>query len=178
MWQRFLELFERPLGYILLFGIFIFGWCENRYSIKGNRHKGYTEVEGNAQTDILHWAIKVSFIIITIFTICYLFDVRDVENQQLDGHIKLVLTLFYPCSFMYLFFDYQRIFFNKTEIIVYGFLKKKKIYNWEDIIKLVNILGDVTVVVTNKGKFWFSHDLKNSTQFLKLLKEKILISKK
>jgi len=174
MWQIFLELFERPLGYILLFGIFIFVWAEKRYIIKGNIHKGYIEVEGSNQTDILHWALKIVFIIIATFTICYLFDIRDVENQRLDRHIKLFLTLFYPTSFMYLFFDYQRIFFNKTEIIVYGFLKKRKIYYWEDIIKLVNVLGDVTVVVTNKGKFWFSHDLKNSSKFLKLLKEKIM----
>ena len=74
--------------------------------------------------------------------------------------------------YLYLYICYEKIYFNKTEIIVYGFFKKVKKYYFEDIIKINNISDYKMVIVTSKGKFSVGYEFHNVRKLLKLLDDK------
>ena len=172
MWLKFLELFDKPVGYLLVFEILLFIYCCKIYYKKDNKYKGYTKVYDDASLNPLYSAIMGITLLIIFFTIFYLFGFNDETGAILDGHILLFLGLSYGGIFLFLLFFYDRTYFNDKEIIVSRLLKRTKKIYWEDITNLVVLDGQETIVKTNKGNFMVLHNLKNVGKFLKLLEEK------
>ena len=172
MWQRVLELFDKPVGYVLLFGLCLIVFCVRQYNIKDKRHRGYVEITDKDSKQVVYFCIIGFFVMAIFFTIMYLLDFRDVDNKTLDGHIMLMLGIMFAGIYLYLYICYEKIYFNKTEIIVYGFFKKVKKYYFEDIIKINNISDYKMVIVTSKGKFSVGYGFHNVRKLLKLLDDK------
>lgn len=172
MLERFLTLFEKPVGYVLLFGFCLILFCIKKYNIKDKRHRGYFEVTDKDTKKVVYFGVIGFFVMAIFFTIMYSLDFRDVDNKTLDGHIMLMLGIMFAGIYLYLYICYEKIYFNETEIIVYGFLKKTKKYYFEDIVKIVNISGYKRVIVTYKGKFSVGYGFHNEQKLVKILQTK------
>jgi len=163
---------ESPIGIMVIITTLMFVFCLNKYFKKNKKPRGYTMSSSPYFETNIIGSMIVLFGMISLFVIMYIFDIRDENGATLFGHIVLFNVMFYVFFPLYLFYGYKRIYFNKKEIIVLGFMKKTKTYYWEDIINVVNRQKDKITVMTTNGKFTVDNEFENVKKFLKILEEK------
>ena len=172
MLERIEELFRNPLGYMICILIVMLIFSLQKFSKKNNMYRGYTVAYSPLLEKTTIYGMLGCFIMMSIFLVMYMFDVRAENGDTLYGHIMLCTILFYIFFPLYLFYGYKRVFFNKTEIITTGFMKKTKIYYWKDITGVINKNNDKIVVTTINDKFIVDNEFINVKKFLKILEEK------
>lgn len=172
MLERIEGLFKNPIGYMLCFSIVIFIFSLTKFFRKNNKHIGYNETYYPFYEKITIYGMIGSFVLTADFVFNYMLGVRDTNGNTLFAHIILCTSLLYIFFLEYFFFAYKRVFFNRKEIIVTNFMKRTRIYYWQDIISVINKNNDKIIVKTINGKFTIDNEFVNVKKFLKILEEK------
>lgn len=181
MCQNFLELFNMPVGYLVLVGIAFTILCTILKFKKEYKPRGYIKLSDGLNL-LLYFLIWCMLFITVFFTILYSFGIKDTSGNELDGHIYLfVIVLLIEC-FSFLRSYYNKIYFNDNEIIVHRFLKKTKVYGWNDIIGVkinkinkTNKMNDLVVKTNDGNKFCIEFAFNNKNKFEKKLEEKNIV---
>lgn len=162
--------------FILVVLIFIFFLCKKIASIIVNKKQqklkeGYLKVSNKVFAIIaLEATILGTFISLNII-------ISAIKYKNFGGYLS---TIIFMCSLtlmvfiMYFYIVKKVVFFNKDNIIVSGLFKKTTTYSYDEIEKIINVLGDKIICYTSKGKFTVDHYYSNSNKFLAILKEKNL----
>lgn len=176
MWERFLELFDMPVGYLLLVGIVLTILCTILNFKRKKVNRGYNVVNCDSMKSIVYCCILFFQYLVIDFTISYSLGVRDETGATLDKHILLFLVLLFFGVFMYFWCHYKKIYFNDNEIIVQSFLRKSKTYNWKSIISVKkNKMNDLIVKTIDGNKFCIEFAFNNKKNFKKKLEEKNIV---
>lgn len=176
MWENLLELFDMPVGYLLLVGIVLTILCTilNFKRKKVNRH--YNVVNCDSMKSIVYYCILFFQYLVIDFTISYSLGVKDETGATLDKHILLFLVLLFFGVFMYFWCHYKKIYFNDNEIIVHSLLKKTKTYSWNDIVSVKrNKLNDLIIKTINGNKITVEFSFDNIKKLEKKLEEKNIV---
>ena len=153
----------------------------NSYRKSGNskktRKKGYIEMSspGFKQLTFNMMICCLGFMGIMVFA-SIIFS--DLTLSDFEAPFSMFLILFFFFLPIHIFYCFRIIWFNDTEIITKRFLKKDKVYYYEDIIKVTDIVKDKIIVYTTKGKFKADHELLNTKKFLEKMEEKNIPIKK
>ncbi len=175
MLERINDLFNKPIGYLIIIGTILMFYCTFLNFKKERKPRGYIEVSEIYQKSSVYFFVPVIFFINMVFTILYLYDIKDTDGNSLDGHIIVIsLVLFYECL-TFIYCNNNKILFNENEIRVYDFFKKVKVYYWEDIVSVKNKKNEVLIIKTTKGNFKIQYSWENVEKFSKILQEKNLV---
>lgn len=173
--ERIYNLFDKPIGYLVIICIVLTIYCTFLNFKKVRKPRGFIELSENYQKSSMYFCVIIMFLMVMIFTLLYLFGMKDVSGKEFDGHIIFIsLALFYEC-FIFLYYNNKKIIFNEMEIKVYNFFMRENVYYWKDIINVKNKKNEVLVIDTVKGKFKIRYSLENIDKFFKILVERNLV---
>lgn len=176
MWERFLELFDMPVGYLLLVGIVLTILCTILNFKRKKVNRGYNVVNCDSMKSIVYCCILFFQYLVIDFTISYSLGVRDETGATLDKHIMLFLGTLFFFHYMYFWCHYNKIYFNDNEIIVHHFLKKTKIYSWNDIVNVNrNKMNDIILKTINGNKIIVEFSANSIKKLEKKLEEKNIV---
>lgn len=176
MLQRFLELFDMPVGYLVLFGIVFTILCTILNFKRKKTNRGYNVVNCESMKTIVYYCMLVAQLFVIEFTIEYSLGVVDETGAKLDKHILLFLGTLFFFHYMYFWCHYKKIYFNDNEIIVHSFLKKTKTYSWNDIVNVKrNKMNDLIIKTINGNKITVEFSFDNIKKLEKKLEEKTLL---
>jgi len=176
MLVRFLELFDMPVGYLVLVGIAFTILCTILKFKRKETNRGYNVVNCESMKSIVYYYMLINQVFVIYFVIEYILGIVDETGAKLDKHIMLFLGTLFFFHYMFLWCHYKRIYFNDNNIEVHSFLRKTKIYNWESIISVKKNKMNDLVVKTNDGKkFCIEFAFNNKNKFEKKLEEKNIV---
>ena len=102
--------------------------------------------------------------------------VVDETGATLEKHILLFLFLLFISVLLFLWCHCNKIYFNDNEIIVHSFLKKTKVYGWNDIIGVKrNKMKDIIIKTINGNKITVEFSADNIKKLEKELEEKNIV---
>ena len=146
MVERFMELFKKPVGYLLILSIFAIIVCTILQLKRTKNKKNYTLVSMGKIKNILFYCILICFFLSWKFTLSFCQGVLDETGAELDKHILLFLVMFFISVLTFLYSHFRRFFFNDKELIVYTILNRQKAYKWIEIIGVKKTLnGDLVI---------------------------------
>ena len=176
MLVRFLELFDMPVGYLVLVGIAFTILCTILKFKRKETNRGYNVVNCESMKTIVYYCILGAQFFVIEFTIEYSLGVIDDTGATLEKHILLFLGYLVFSVFMYFWCHYKKIYFNDNEIIVHSFLRKTKVYSWNDIVSVKrNKMNDLIVKTNDGNKFCIEFAFNNKNKFEKMLEEKNIV---
>ena len=146
MVERFIELFKKPVGYLLILSIFAIIICIILQLKKEENNKNYVLVGMGKIKNILFYCILICFFLSWKFTLSFCQGVLDETGAKLDKHILLFLIMFFISMLIFLYSHFRLFLFNDKEIIVYSILNRKRVYKWNEIISVKKtLIGDLVI---------------------------------
>ena len=153
MAERFMELFKKPVGYLLILSIFAIIICIILQLKKEENNKNYVLVNMGKIKNILFYCILICFFLSWKFTFSFCQGVLDETGAKLDKHILLFLVMFFISMLIFLYSHFRRFLFNAKEIIVYSILNRKRVYKWNEITSAKETLnGDLVIKMCDGHK--------------------------
>lgn len=176
MWKSFLELFDMPVGYLLLVGIVLTILCTILNFKRKKSNMNYKVINCDSMKTIVYYCMLFFQYLVIDFTISYSLGVVDETGATLEKHILLFLFLLFISVLLFLWCHCNKIYFNDNEIIVHSFLKKTKVYGWNDIIGVKrNKMNDLIIKTINGNKITVEFSADNIKKLEKELEEKNIV---
>ena len=177
MLVRFLELFDMPVGYLVLVGVAFTILCTILKFKRKKVNRGYNVVNCDSMKSIVYYCMLFFQYLVIDFTISYSLGVVDETGATLEKHILLFLFLLFIGVLLFLWCHYKKIYFNDNEIIVHSFLKKTKTYSWNDIVSVKrNKMNDLIIKTINGNKITVEFSFDNIKKLEKKLEEKNIVT--
>lgn len=170
---------------IILFWIFlslIFKYGEKLLSNSNKKNifatkkkKGYVSANLDGLKGMMFISLIMAFIVASIFFTLALSGITDKEGNSLYAHTLLALSLFFIVLSIFIYTCRCKIYYNNEEIIKYRFLRKKQVFNYTDIKRIVVREKWGVTLYSNTSKLSFESDYSNYKNFIRLLEKKGLI---